>query len=66
MSHFISHKELMHLQCSYLYKDLPFAYIFYREAKRTKKFECFSFDDFSNFYLKWSSDMNNVEILFPA
>ncbi|XXQ68522.1 hypothetical protein ACKLNO_01225 [Neisseriaceae bacterium B1] len=61
---FITEKELYQLQQSYLYRDLPFAYIFYRELIRKKNIaECVESYWFWNFYSKFNDE--KIETMFP-
>lgn len=62
---FIDEEELFRLKHSYLYRDLPLAYIFFKELVRKEMFQkgLIEADLFSNFYSKYSEGF--IETMFP-
>lgn len=62
---FMTEKELvMSNHSSYLYRDLPYAVIFYREMKRKDVFKKqLNVMLFNNFFHRFSD--NRIEVLFP-
>ncbi|ULJ64607.1 hypothetical protein MIS33_10835 [Wielerella bovis] len=64
MEYFISEKELFNLQHSHLYRDLPLAYIFFRELMRKRVLfqPQINFEIFYNFFSRF--DDGGVEMMF--